>query len=284
MGEVITGKALAIDGLGEQRPYLRTKNVFDGRIDIDDVLSMPMTDDQFRQFMLQEGDILLNEGQSLELVGRCAIYGGEYPGQCAIQNQLLRFRAYAGVSGLFASHLFRYCQHEGVFARVALQTTSIAHLGGTRFERLLLPWPPTETEQCAIAAASSDMDAFVKPLGFDGSSGGFGWSVFSAALPFPQCPGRPTCAMATLCKLLSSPKMRNPHNHRQQPCNQATAGLRPTLPALPQAGTPSFGHHLSRGHQPHFGLFGEQKFRPMSQVGASSAAGKSGASRLAASR
>ena len=164
MGEVITGKALAVDGLGEQRPYLRTKNVFDGRIDIDDVLSMPMTDDQFRQFMLQEGDILLNEGQSLELVGRCAIYGGEYPGQCAIQNQLLRFRAYAGVSGLFASHLFRYCQHEGVFARVALQTTSIAHLGGTRFEQLLLPWPPTETEQCAIAAALSDMDAFLDGL------------------------------------------------------------------------------------------------------------------------
>ena len=164
MGEVITGKALAVDGPGELRPYLRTKNVFDGRIDIDDVLSMPMTDEQFRQFMLQEGDVLLNEGQSLELVGRCAIYGGEYPGPCAIQNQLLRFRAHAGVSGLFASHLFRYCQQKGVFARVALQTTSIAHLGGTRFEQLLLPWPPPETEQRAIAAALSDVDALLDGL------------------------------------------------------------------------------------------------------------------------
>ena len=164
MGEVITGKALAVDGLGEPRPYLRTKNVFDGRIDIDGVLSMPMTDEQFRQFMLKEGDVLLNEGQSLELVGRCAIYGGEYPGPCAIQNQLLRFRAHAGVSGLFASHLYRYCQQKGVFARVALQTTSIAHLGGTRFEQLLLPWPPTEGEQCAIAAALSDVDALLDGL------------------------------------------------------------------------------------------------------------------------
>ena len=164
MGEVITGKALAVDGPGELRPYLRTKNVFDGRIDIDDVLSMPMTEEQFRQFMLRKGDILLNEGQSLELVGRCAIYGGEYPGPCAIQNQLLRFRAYAGVSGLFASHLFRYCQQKGVFARVALQTTSIAHLGGTRFEQLLLPWPPTEAEQRAIAAALSDVDAVLNGL------------------------------------------------------------------------------------------------------------------------
>lgn len=47
MGDVVTGKALAVNAPGKQRPYLRTKNVFDGRIDIDDVLMMPMTDAQY---------------------------------------------------------------------------------------------------------------------------------------------------------------------------------------------------------------------------------------------
>ena len=61
-GEVTTGKALAANAPGIQRPYLRTKNVFDGRIDIDDVLKMPMTDEQFEQFRLRSGDVLLNEG------------------------------------------------------------------------------------------------------------------------------------------------------------------------------------------------------------------------------
>lgn len=164
MGEVVTGKALAVNGPGEQRPYLRTKNVFDGRIDTADVLTMPMTDAQFAQFVLRRGDVLLNEGQSLELVGRCALYQDEYPDPCAIQNQLLRFRAHQGVSGVFASHLFRRCQQSGVFARIALQTTSIAHLGGKRFERLALPWPPTEAEQRAIAAALSDVDALLGGL------------------------------------------------------------------------------------------------------------------------
>jgi type I restriction enzyme S subunit len=164
MGEVITGKALAVNAPGQLRPYLRTKNVFDGRIDIDDVLWMPMTDEQFTQFSLKYGDVLLNEGQSLELVGRCAVYRDEYPGPCAIQNQLLRFRRRAGVSGDFASHLFRFCQQSGVFARVALQTTSIAHLGGKRFENLALAWPPTEGEQSAIAAALSDVDALLGGL------------------------------------------------------------------------------------------------------------------------
>lgn len=162
-GEVIAGKALAVNAPGTLRPYLRTKNVFDGRIDIDDVLSMPMTDDQFAQFRVRNGDVLLNEGQSLELVGRCAIYRDEYPEPCAIQNALLRFRANADTSATFASYLFRHCQQTGVFARIALQTTSVAHLGGSRFERLRLAWPTGE-EQRAIAAALSDVDALLAGL------------------------------------------------------------------------------------------------------------------------
>ena len=162
-GEVITGKALSANGPGLQRPYLRTRNVFDGRIDIDDVLTMPMNDEQFAQFQIRNGDVLLNEGQSLELVGRCAIYQDEFSGPCAIQNALLRFRAREGVSEKFASYLFRYCQQTGVFARIALQTTSVAHLGGSRFERLQLAWP-TDGEQRAIAKALSDVDALLGAL------------------------------------------------------------------------------------------------------------------------
>jgi type I restriction enzyme S subunit len=45
-----------------------------------------------------------------------------------------------------------------------LQTTSIAHLGGKRFEKLLLPWPPTVGEQRAIAVALSDVDALIGSL------------------------------------------------------------------------------------------------------------------------
>ncbi|MGI8909445.1 MAG: restriction endonuclease subunit S [Rubrobacteraceae bacterium] len=164
MGEVVAGKALAAKAPGLQRPYLRTKNVFDGRIDINDVLSMPMTDAEFARYELRDGDVLLNEGQTLELVGRCSIYQGEFPEPCAIQNQLIRFRARSGVSPTFAAHLFRYCQKTGVFARIALQTTSVAHLGVSRFQKLTLAWPVSETEQRAIAAALSDVDALISAL------------------------------------------------------------------------------------------------------------------------
>jgi type I restriction enzyme S subunit len=164
MGDVRGGKALAAKGMGQQRPYLRTKNVFDGRIDLADVLQMPMTEAEFSRHRLRHGDVLLNEGQSLELVGRCAMYKDEYPEPCGIQNQLIRFRARNGVSPSFAAHLFRYCQKSGVFATIALQTTSVAHLGVSRFHRLQLAWPPKLTEQECIAEALSDADALIKSL------------------------------------------------------------------------------------------------------------------------
>src|SRR5258706_4144497 len=64
------------------RPYLRVANVFEERIDTGDVMTMNFTPDEFQSYALRTGDILLNEGQSKELVGRPAIYRDELPGVC----------------------------------------------------------------------------------------------------------------------------------------------------------------------------------------------------------
>ncbi|HEX7708324.1 MAG TPA: restriction endonuclease subunit S [Thermoanaerobaculia bacterium] len=125
---------------------------------------MPMTDSEFATYRLSYGDVLLNEGQSIDLVGRCAMYRNEYPAPCAIQNQLVRFRAHDETSSEFASHLFRYSQHCGVLARIALQTTSVAHLGVSRFASLELPWPRDIGEQRAIGSALTDADALIESL------------------------------------------------------------------------------------------------------------------------
>lgn len=164
MGDVLAGKALAVNGPGSLRPYLRTKNVLDGRIDLEDVLSMPMTDAEFDRFRIVHGDVLLNEGQSLDLVGRCSMYRGELGVPCAMQNQLLRFRARSQVSAAYATHLFRRCQHDGTFAGIATQTTSVAHLGSSRFSSLSLRWPIDLKEQEAIAAVLDDVDAEIRAL------------------------------------------------------------------------------------------------------------------------
>jgi type I restriction enzyme S subunit len=157
-GDVQAGKALAADAPGELRPYLRTKNVLDGAIDLADVLAMPMTDDEFSRFEILDGDVLLNEGQALDLVGRTSIYRGEFGGRCAMQNQLLRFRANPSTCAEFAAQAFRHYQMNGTFASIATKTTSVAHLGGSRLCALTVTWPPLLAEQQRIADCLDSAD------------------------------------------------------------------------------------------------------------------------------
>jgi type I restriction enzyme S subunit len=131
------------------KPYLRVANVYDGYFNYDDVLEMDFDEKDFETYRLQKGDILLNEGQSRELVGRCAIYDGAIE-DCCFQNTLIRYRPGEKVLTEFAYAFFQYCFHFGVFAAIASQTTSVAHLGAERFGNLPMPVPPKE-EQSKIA-------------------------------------------------------------------------------------------------------------------------------------
>jgi type I restriction enzyme S subunit len=74
------------------RPYLRVANVFEDRVDLSDVKEMNFTPDEFEVYRLRDGDVLLNEGQTPDLLGRPAIWRDQIPG-CCFQNTLIRFRA-----------------------------------------------------------------------------------------------------------------------------------------------------------------------------------------------
>ena len=128
------------------KPYLRVANVFDGRFDYDDVLEMDFDERDFEAYHLEKGDILLNEGQSRELVGRCAIYDGTIE-DCCFQNTLIRYRAGENVLTEYAYAYFQYCFNFGVFAAIASQTTSVAHLGADRFGNLSMPVPSKEEQR-----------------------------------------------------------------------------------------------------------------------------------------
>ncbi len=143
-------------------PYLRVANVFDGYIDFSDLNKMVFSKHEVEKFRLRKGDILLNEGQSVQLVGRCAMYK-DGPDDCCYQNTLIRYRAGTETDGDYALQLFRYCQSVGVFSRISVKTNSIAHLGVTRFAELELPFPPL-VEQRKIAAILGTWDAAIEKL------------------------------------------------------------------------------------------------------------------------
>ena len=148
VGVVEAGRQRSPKAQGRQRPYLRVANVYDGYIDTTSLLSMPFSEPEYNRLKLVPGDLLLNEGQSKELVGRCAQYSGE-PRDCCFQNTLVRFRAGDRIGARFAFWVFRHYFYSGVFSAIARQTTSVAHLGVSRFANLKLALPDLE-EQSAI--------------------------------------------------------------------------------------------------------------------------------------
>jgi len=131
------------------RPYLRVANVLDGWIDFSDVNRMHFPEADVEKFELIPGDILLNEGQSFDLVGRSAIYRGNVPGLCC-QKTLIRFRCGDALLPEFAQAYFQHRLYTGQFAAMCVQTTSMAHLTAVRFAAMLMPVPPLD-EQARIA-------------------------------------------------------------------------------------------------------------------------------------
>jgi type I restriction enzyme S subunit len=145
------------------RPYLRVANVFEDRIDSADLLEMNFPPEIFDKYRMIKGDILLNEGQSPELLGRPAMYRGEPP-EIAFTNTLLRFRARDGISPEWALLVFRRHMHSGRFAREVRITTNIAHLSANRFKSVEFPVPPL-AEQEEIASRAADQLAGIGRLG-----------------------------------------------------------------------------------------------------------------------
>ncbi|WP_079158566.1 restriction endonuclease subunit S [Streptomyces caniscabiei] len=147
-GVAISGqqKTPAASHASEQYPYLRVANVFDDECDFSDLATMYFPVEARERLRLREGDVLLCEGQSRELVGRCALYRGEVE-ELYFQNSIIRFRPHKEILPEYALLVFRAYQKEGVFSQIAKSTTNIAHLGLNRFKSLPFPVPPRTVQE-----------------------------------------------------------------------------------------------------------------------------------------
>lgn len=140
------------------KPYLRVANVFEGRIDTSDVMEMHWPSETFERFQLRPGDILLNEGQTPDLLGRPALYRGDPP-EVAFTNSLLRFKAGTSVLPEFALLVFRRHMRAGRFKRESRITTNIAHLSANRFKRIEFPIPPLGEQLEIVEQAQERLEA-----------------------------------------------------------------------------------------------------------------------------
>jgi len=125
------------------KPYLKVGNIKDWRLDYSEIAMMDFEGKQLSKYRLEEGDILLTEGDIVSPlnVGRSAMFDGSI-NDCCFQNHLIRFRAKPEILPWFALGLFRVLHMNGEFARAA-KVTTVTSLGVQRMAAMQVPLPPS---------------------------------------------------------------------------------------------------------------------------------------------
>ena len=137
------------------RPYLRVANVQRNRLDLDVIKTINVPDEEMRRYRLEDGDVLLCEGNSADLVGRGAIWRSEIK-DCVHQNHVLRVRLDASKAiPEFILAVINSSYGQGYFRTKAKQTTNLASINSKEVATFPLPLPPLDEQRTLINALQS---------------------------------------------------------------------------------------------------------------------------------
>lgn len=136
-------------------PYVRVANVGNLELSLTDLEVMDFDPRDLAKFSLQEGDLVLTEGDIVSAlnVGRAAIVP-EHSQPVGFQNTLIRARPVDGAVSEYLLALFEGMRLSGVFAAAA-STTTVTHLGLGRLAALRVPKTPLESQQSIATALSA---------------------------------------------------------------------------------------------------------------------------------
>jgi type I restriction enzyme S subunit len=140
-----------------QRPFLRTKNVYWGRLDLTELDVMHFSQEDEQRLRLLPGDLLTCEGG---WVGRTAMWRGEVA-DCLYQNHLHRLRRLANdTDPRFALFWLWYAFDIGGIYFGRQNVTTIPNLSKSRLGELPMPSPSAE-EQREISAVLSAVQRMI---------------------------------------------------------------------------------------------------------------------------
>ena len=129
------------------RPYLRVANVQRWRLDLAEIKMIDVPDRDMPMYRLEDGDILLCEGNSAGLVGRGALWRNEIP-DCVHQNHVLRARMDASkVVPEFALAVINSTYGQTYFRSKAKRTTNLASINSKEVSGFPLPLPSLDKQR-----------------------------------------------------------------------------------------------------------------------------------------
>ena len=135
---------------------LRMTNQQQGKISGADLQYVELSPSQFAKFRVERQDILFNRTNSLELVGRTAIFDLE--GDFVFASYLIRLRTdSAQLRPSFLTHYFNWDETQVRLKSIATRAVSQSNISATRLRGFAVP-VPSPVEQDEIIAHVDDLD------------------------------------------------------------------------------------------------------------------------------
>lgn len=123
-------------------PYLRVANVQDGYLDLEEIATMFVEVESVGRYLLQRGDVLMNEGGDFDKLGRGHVWMGEIE-PCIHQNHVFAIRPFAASPewiNTFSGSSF--AQH--YFMTRSKQSTNLASISSTNLMEIPIVVPPRQ--------------------------------------------------------------------------------------------------------------------------------------------
>ncbi|MEX8504743.1 restriction endonuclease subunit S [Leptothrix ochracea] len=144
---VQTGIAKGKDNTGKDIitvPYLRVANVQDGYLALDDMAEIEIPVADLQRYLLQSGDVLMNEGGDFDKLGRGHVWDGSIS-PCIHQNHVFAVRPHA-VSPEWLNTITGSSYAQFYFMTRSKQSTNLASISSTSIMELPVVLPPPKEQ------------------------------------------------------------------------------------------------------------------------------------------
>lgn len=129
-------------------PYLRVANVQDGYLDLDEVATIEVSTSDLPRYLLQPGDVLMNEGGDFDKLGRGHVWHGEIE-PCIHQNHVFAVRPH-GVSSEWLNTFTSSAAAQFYFMGRSKQSTNLASISSSNLMELAVPLPSKEEQRLIL--------------------------------------------------------------------------------------------------------------------------------------
>jgi type I restriction enzyme S subunit len=134
-------------------PHIRPFNIgMDGELDFSQIIRIPFRfREDFLNFALRPGDVLFNNTNSVELVGKTAIV--REPLECAFSNHITRLQVCAPhrLNPQWLALALRLLQSQGYFAQRCNKWIGQAGFNPTKLSEVLIPLPALDIQRRIVA-------------------------------------------------------------------------------------------------------------------------------------